>query len=87
MWVKDREQIIIVDSKEQRAWILQGAEGAVWDWGMLGYGYERLIQMLALLWGIDKAKAARNLQQILSVWQARGFIEVVGENRNDELND
>jgi hypothetical protein len=48
-WVKDADQILVVNERRGTSVALRGAEAAIWDWLTLRYPYPTLVNLLAAL--------------------------------------
>ncbi len=74
-WVKDTNQIIIVDEQHNAPIILQGAEVAIWEWLTLEYPYAKLLKLVEGLLKTSTDEAAQQLSIIAQRWQALGLLE------------
>lgn len=75
VWVQDKTHIWLVNEAENTVCALGGLEAAVWDWITLGYGYSRLLDMVAAYRAGTGAEAELELTGILRQWQDRGWLE------------
>jgi hypothetical protein len=74
-WVKDADQILVVDEQRGIQVVLRGRDAAIWDWLTLMYSYPRLVNLLAVLQAIPADEAERQLMDVLSAWQSSGLLE------------
>jgi hypothetical protein len=74
IWVKDREQIIIIDEQSQEIYALYHVEAAVWSWLTLAYSYPRIVELLAAMLGIPCPEAEHRLQIMVQNWQKAGIL-------------
>jgi hypothetical protein len=75
VWVKDANQILLVNQKTDHSRFLRDVEATVWDWLILGYSYAKITQMLALMLNISE-DAGPVLESVLHDWLAAGIIQV-----------
>jgi hypothetical protein len=76
-WVKDADQILVVEERRGRLVVLRGAEAAVWDWLTLRYSYPQLVNLLAALQAIPGDEAESLLIEMLSAWQSSDLLEIL----------
>ncbi len=74
-WVKDADQILVVDEHSGNVHRLFGLEAAVWSWLTLGYPYPRLVRLTAALLSLAPAEAEPHLARCLTDWQVAGLLE------------
>jgi hypothetical protein len=74
-WVKDADQILVVDEQKGTLVILRGLEAVIWDWLTLMYSYPRLVNLLAALRVVPADEAERQLIDVLSAWQSIGLLQ------------
>jgi hypothetical protein len=77
-WVKDNNQIILVDERQGKAFILQGAEAAIWGWLSLRYAYPKLVKFVAVLLAVSATEAEQTVRATLQKWHAQGLLEISG---------
>jgi hypothetical protein len=77
-WVKDSNQILIVDEQVNTPTVLRGVEAAVWDWLMLGYNLPDVTELLAVLCNESQSLAETRLCGLLQGWLKSGLL-----NRQD----
>jgi hypothetical protein len=75
-WVKDSHQIILVDERQGKAFVLHGVEAAIWGWLSLRYAYPRLVKFVAVLLAVSATEAEQTLRATLQKWHAQGWLEV-----------
>jgi len=75
-WVKDTDQVILLDEQTGRSHILQGMEAAIWGWLSLAYSYRRITPLVAALLAQPPAEAEQTLLATLERWQVVGWLEV-----------
>jgi hypothetical protein len=74
VWVKDAEQILVVDGETQRSWALRDAGAVTWELLVVGYPYRRLVAMLSLILSLPAQEAERMLVDILQQWHDGGIV-------------
>jgi hypothetical protein len=79
-WVRDAGRVLLVDPERGRTWSLGGVEAAIWDWLVLGYGYEEIARYLSLILRTSKEEAGRALLGVLLCWQDGGIVQVSEES-------
>lgn len=84
VWVRDAGQILLVDRETEQSWSLHDAEGVIWDLLMVGYSYEKIIQMLSLTLSLSVEQADRILSNVLRNWRDAGIVQVSGDVQNGE---
>ncbi|MEO8355190.1 MAG: hypothetical protein ABI621_04700 [Chloroflexota bacterium] len=75
-WVRDREQILIVDEQSQEIYALQHVEAAVWTWLALAYSYAKIVELSTAMLGVPSAEAEQRLQVIFQNWQNTGILAI-----------
>lgn len=83
-WLRDADQILLVDPARKQFWPIRGAEAAIWDFMILAYPYEKIVRFLSLLLGTSTGEAKKIFLAVLRDWQRRGVIQVVEENKRGE---
>jgi len=83
-WVKDADQILLIDTDTGQSWSLCGTEAAVWSFLTLGYRYEKIGHFLSLMLKIPDGKARKALMAMLHEWQDKGIVQVMGDNWRGE---
>lgn len=78
-WVKDSNQVLIVDDRLNTSITLYGVESTVWDWLMLGYNLSDLIDLLSVLCHESHAQAETWLVGLLQGWVKSGLINWQGQ--------
>jgi hypothetical protein len=73
-WVKDSNQVLVVDERLNTATVLQGVEAAVWDWLMLGYNLADVTGLLAGLCHESQGLAETRLLGLLQGWLQSGWL-------------
>jgi len=79
-WVRDAGRVLLVDPARGRTWSLGGVEAAIWDWLVLGYGYEEIARYLSLIFRTSKEEAGRALLGVLLCWQDGRIVQVSEES-------
>jgi hypothetical protein len=74
-WVQDRDQVLIVDMRQQVSHQLRGTEAIVWSWLASAYSYPKMTRLLANLLTVSPAEAEKQLQAFLSQWLRAGLLE------------
>jgi hypothetical protein len=78
-WVKDRDQILIVDEEDQEIYTLQNVEAALWVWLTLGYSYPKIVELSAKMVGLPSMEMEQRLRVIFLRWQVVGILAVPSE--------
>jgi hypothetical protein len=73
-WVKDSNQILIVDERVNTPTVLRDVEAAVWDWLMLGYNLADVTGLLAELCHESLSLAETRLFGLLQGWLKSGWL-------------
>ena len=79
-WVQDRACLLLVNEATQATAQLVGFPAALWDWLLLGYRYETLIQFAAAWFALPPEQIEPVLRQQLHEWWVQGFL--LGEDVN-----
>lgn len=74
VWVKDAEQILVVDTQSQRHRALRDREAVIWELLAVGYPHEKLVQMLSLVFSLVPAEAERVLAEAVHRWCEEGLV-------------
>jgi hypothetical protein len=74
VWVKDTEQILVVDTQSQRHRTLRDKEAVVWELLAVGYPYERLVTMLALVFSLTTSQAESVLTEMVHKWHEERLV-------------
>ncbi len=80
-WVKDANQILLVDAEREQFWFIQGVEAAIWDFLALAYPYEKIVHFLSLMQDTSTDEAEKTLRASLFGWQKAGIVQLVGESK------
>ena len=75
-WVKDREQLLIVDEQHQEIYALLGVEAAVWTWLTFGYPYAKIVELLAETLELPMVETEQRLHVIFQNWKKTGILAV-----------
>jgi hypothetical protein len=74
-WVRDAQQILLVDERSGQVHALQGVDAAIWSWLALAYPYPKVIGFLSLLLGVPVGEAEQRLATILQAWREAGLLD------------
>jgi hypothetical protein len=75
-WVKDADQVIVVDEERNIPIVLTGIEVPIWEWLTLEYPYSKLLKLTTLLLETKTEEAAaEKLSTIMHNWQTLGLLE------------
>lgn len=83
-WVKDTDQILLIDTDNGQSRSLCGTEAAVWSFLTLGYRYEKIGHFLSFMLKISEDEARKALIAMLREWQDEGIVQVRGDDRRGE---
>lgn len=83
-WVKDTDQILLVDAEREQFWLIQGVEAAIWDFLALAYPYEKIVRFLSLIQSISTDEAEETLQLALCSWQRAGIVQLEEESKRGQ---
>lgn len=75
-WVKDYNQVIVIDNLRQEQHLLRDVEALVWGWLVSGYSHARTIRLLENLLALSPAEAEKNLHSMLDAWRQAGILEL-----------
>lgn len=75
-WVKDAEQVIVVDEQTERVHFLRGMEAVVWIWLSLAYAYPKLLNLMAALLALPVGEVEPKLLSLLQHWQQAGLLTI-----------
>lgn len=75
-WVKDREQIIVLDEQRQEMFVLRGIEISVWGWLVLTYPYEKIVRSLTAMLEVSSEEAEQCLWTIFQKWLTAGILNI-----------
>lgn len=73
-WVKDADQVIVVNDQDGRTHALRGVEGAIWSWLSLSYSYPKLVRLVAALLALPANDAEQTLLDVLHGWHEAGLL-------------
>jgi hypothetical protein len=74
VWVKDSGQTILVESENERCWIIRGVEAMVWDLLTLKYPFEGIVHFLSVMLETPVDEATGALWAILQGWEDAGIL-------------
>lgn len=75
-WVKDQDQIFIIDEHSQEIYRMHHLEALVWTWLTLAYSYSKIVELLTALLVISSAEAEQRLRIIFQTWKNAGILNV-----------
>jgi hypothetical protein len=75
-WVKDVNQMIIVNRQSGETQILRGVEASVWGWLTLCYSYPKMVHLVSALLVVPSGEAEEQLVEILKKWLTAGLLEI-----------
>ena len=81
-WVKDANQVIVVQGRGARCWSLQGVEAVIWDLLTLSYGFARMVDFLAVLSEGSRENAATTLLTTMRRWEEEGIVTANGRGQD-----
>ena len=87
VWVKDSAATLVVDPAAGHSWALRGQEAAIWDLLVLGYQFERVARLLAVLGDVAEVEAQTSLLATLQRWEKAGILVAEKGNGRDEPGD
>ena len=73
-WIKDREQIIVMDEQRQEVFVLLGVEAVVWSYLVLTYPYSKIVRSLTLMLEVSSEEAEKRLWTIFQKWIRAGLL-------------
>ena len=71
----------------QLSWSLQGTEVAIWDLLTLGYSFDQLARVLALIEDVTDESAVQQVRATLHAWHQAGILQVRGASEYGEPDD
>jgi len=80
-WVKDADQILLIDAEREQFWFIQGVEAVIWDFLALAYPYEKIVHFLSLMHSTSTDEAEETLHLALCGWRRAGIVQLVGESK------
>jgi hypothetical protein len=83
VWLRDGNQVFLVDEERQTSSTLRGTEATIWDLVVLAYPYPNIVAFLSLLLHVSADEARIHLMAILGQWQAEGLVNIVVETEDD----
>ena len=83
-WLRDADQILLVDGQRGLSWFIRGVEAAIWDWLCLAYPYPRIVRFVSLLLRTSTEEAERRLLATLRGWREAGILYVVEGSERGE---
>jgi hypothetical protein len=86
-WLRDADQILLIDAEREQFWSLRGVEAAIWDLMILAYPYEKTVHLLSLLLRNSTDEAEKVFLTTLDSWHYAGIIQVVEENKRGESSN
>jgi len=75
-WIKDREQIIVMDEQRQEIFVLRGVEAVVWDCLVLTYPYSKIVRSLTVMLEVSSEEAEKRLWTIFQKWIRAGLLGI-----------
>ena len=76
MWVRDREQILVLDEQRREIHILQGAEAVVWLWLTQVYSYPRILGLLTTMLDLPFDQTEELLRAIFQNWRRTSLLDI-----------
>ncbi len=86
-WLREANQILLVDVERGRFWFIHGLEAAIWDFLALAYPYEKIVRFLSLLLRTSTGEAEKTLLAALRGWQGLGIVQIVEEGKREQSVD
>ena len=74
-WVRNHDQVLILNSLLDERWILSGVEADIWDWLLQDIPFIKMVAMLTLLCGIDENHAHAIISRIMAKWKNANMVE------------
>ena len=81
-WVRDADQLVLVDEQRRCCQVLRGDEAMLWDWLALGYSYDALVRQSAAVWETPEQEAAYILAEHLAKWHKHGWLVATPGDNN-----
>lgn len=81
-WVKDSNQIIVVDSQANKTQILTSLEVTIWGLLTLSYSYPNIVRFLSALLSLPVDKAERVLVKTLDDWRRVDLLRIEDQSAN-----
>ena len=81
-WVRDTDQVVLVDEQRHCSQVLRGDEAMLWDWLALGYSYGTLLRQSAAVWETPEQEAACILAEYLASWHQHGWLVATPGDNN-----
>ena len=75
VWLQDDNMVLLVDRRRRESWRLRGTDAILWTWTALGYRYQAMTRMLALLLGLSDNTAQVRVDEAIQAWHVAGIIE------------
>ncbi len=74
-WVRNHDQVLILNSLLDKKWILSGMEADIWDWLVQDIPFFKMVTMMTLLCGIDEDHALAMISRIMTKWKNANMVE------------
>jgi hypothetical protein len=87
VWLRDGNQVFLVDEERHTGWTLRGVEATIWDLIVLTYPYSNIVTFLSLLLCVSADEAKTQLKTTLYQWQTVGLVNIVAESENGQFGN
>ena len=67
-WVKDLDQVLIIDRRRRVSYLLRDEEAVVWGWLASAYSYSKIVRMLESLIAVSSSQAEDHLRGFIQKW-------------------
>lgn len=75
VWVKDCNQVLIIDEQRRTFHRLSDEAALVWGWLASAYSYPKIVRLLENLLKLSPEEAEKKLHSLLHAWQRAGLLE------------
>ena len=86
IWIRDVDQVLLVDQETKQSWSLRGVSAVVWDLVTVGHSHQRIVPLLSLIISLPIEEVERDLTKVLGKWLDEGIVQASGEAKDGELD-
>lgn len=75
-WIRDTNQVIVIDERQHRLFQFRGVEAEIWGLLSLRYPYPKTVSLVAALLNLSADAAERELCHVLARWHGMGLLGI-----------
>jgi len=86
IWVRDADQMLLVDQETKQSWSLRGVSAVIWDLLAVGYSHQRIVPLLSLIISLPIEEVEQSFTKVLEKWLDEGIVQASREAKDGELD-